>query len=271
MKKSRAKGILARIGAIIIMVVFFYSIYNLWYIHATYRDIEAHSEEIREEFVQPARPRPPVPVPEPDAEEYVDELYFLRNRDFLLVDFEGLQARNSDVIGWIYVPGTSINYPILAGRYNDEYLNLDLDRRWSLAGSIFLEENNSPTFTDLNTIIYGHNMLNGVKFSDIDAFVRGQIAPEAISYVYIYLPNGNVKVYKVVSAIETDRYSELYHLPVVDLQGFYDRMLVGSIIDVPFDRTNLPPVLMLSTCGDGFQTPVRKIIFAVLLGEIPVQ
>ena len=259
MKKKKLTGILPRVGTIIIMVVFFYSVYNLWSIHSTYRQIEAAGDEIRDNFTQPA------PTPESD-----DELYFLQNHQFLAIDFDGLQEINSDVVGWIHVPGTSINYPILEGRNNTEYLNLDLHRNWSLAGSIFLEENNSSTFTDLNTIIYGHNMLNGVKFSDIDAFVRGEISPDEVSYVYLYLPNGNVKVFQIVSAIETDRYSELYHLPVVDLEGFYTQMLADSVIDVPFDRASLPPVLMLSTCGDGFQTPVRKIVFAVLLGEIPV-
>ena len=247
------------------MVVFFYSIYNIWRIRSTYREIEAAGEEIRNTFVQPARPRPPVLEP-----EEVDELYFLRNREFLMIDFDGLQARNSDVVGWIHVPGTSINYPILAGRNNDEYLNLDLDRNWSLAGSIFLEENNSPTFTDLNTIIYGHNMLNGVKFSDIDEFVRGNITVADAPYVYLYLPNGNVKVFQIVSAVETNRYSDLYHLPVVDLEDFYMRMLADSTINVPFDWANSPRVLTLSTCGTGYQTPVRKIVFAVLLGEVPV-
>jgi len=262
MKKKKKTSILTRILTIIIMVVFFYSVYNLWSIRNTYREIEAAGNEIRDNYVQLA--------PQPSPSDPDDGLDYLRNRQFLAIDFEGLQARNNDVVGWIQVPGTSINYPILEGRDNNEYLNLDLDRNRSLAGSIFLEQNNSSTFTDLNTIIYGHNMLNGVKFSDIDAFVRGEISPEEVSYVNVYLPNGNVKIYRIVSAIETNRYSDLYHLPVLDLEDFYTRMLADSIINVPFDRAILPPVLMLSTCGDGFQTPIRKIVFAVLLGEIPV-
>ena len=262
-KKANYKGILARVGAIIIMVVFFYSGYNLLIIQSVYREIEAAGNEVRDNFTRPVQPQ----MPELPPEE-IDELYFMRDRHYLAIDFEGLQERNSDVVAWIHVPGTNINYPILAGRTNDEYLNLDLDRRWSLAGSIFLEENNSPTFDDLNTIIYGHNMLNGVKFSDIDAFVRGEITLEEAPYVYLYLPNGNVRLYRIVSAVETTRYSTLYHLPVLDLEYFYNKMLAESIIDVPFDRENLPPVLTLSTCGEELRTPIRKIVFAVLLGEI---
>ena len=262
-KKANYKGILARVGAVTIMVVFFYSSYNLLTIRSVYREIEAAGNEIRDNFTRPVQPQAPELPP-----EEIDELYFMRNRNYLAIDFEGLQERNPDVVAWIHVPGTDINYPILAGRTNNEYLNLDLDRRWSLAGSIFLEENNSPTFNDLNTIIYGHNMLNGVKFSDIDAFVRGEITLEEVPYVYLYLPDGTVRLYKIVSAVETTRYSTLYHLPVLDLEYFYEKMLEESIIDVPFNRENQAPVLTLSTCGEGFMTPVRKIVFAVLLGEI---
>ena len=83
-----------------------------------------------------------------------------------------------------------------------------------LPSSIFLEENNDSDFLDLNTIIYGHNMLNGSKFSDINALVSGDISVEDVVYVYLYLPDGRVLIYQIVSAQVTDIYSEIYHLPV---------------------------------------------------------
>jgi len=247
-----------RIITIALMVVFFYSAYNIITINATYREIEQATQSIRNDYL--------VVIP-PPMEPTINPLL---NREFISVDWDGLLARNQDVVGWIYIPGTNVNYPILEGQTNDEYLNLDLDRNWTVAGSIFLEENNSSTFSDNNTIIYGHNMLNGVKFSEIDQLVRGNLDVADSPYVYIYLPNGMVNIFEIVSLVETNRYSYLYHLPVNDLDFFYEQMTLTSRVDIPFDRSLRPRVLTLSTCGEGFRTPVRKIAFGILLGEVMV-
>jgi len=242
---------------VVIAGVFSYSVVRVLMIGGAYRDIEIMSASLREDYTQ---------ILMPLAEE--DDLDL---RELLSIDWENLHERNEDIIAWVDVPGTNINYPILAGATNEEYLSLDIDRQHSIAGSIFLEENNEPTFLDLNTIIYGHNMANGSKFSDIDGFVIGEITVDDAPYIYLYLPEGTVNIYRIVGARLTDIYSEIYHLPVVDLEDFYELMLAGNVLDVSFDKDQ-QRVLTLSTCAElGVDSPLRSVIFAVLIEEVDIR
>lgn len=81
-----------------------------------------------------------------------------------------MQGINSDVIGWIYIPLTNINYPLLQGKDNSYYLTHSVNNKYSAAGSLFVDKRG---INDYNTIIYGHNMgrASNVMFHDITNFV----------------------------------------------------------------------------------------------------
>lgn len=88
------------------------------------------------------------------------------------VDFDGLKSVNSDVIGWIYVPDTEINYPIVHTSDNDYYLDHLVDRTQNPAGAIFLDTRNPSDFSDLHSIIYGHHMKNGSMFAALKGYKK---------------------------------------------------------------------------------------------------
>ena len=73
------------------------------------------------------------------------------------IDFAALQEYNPDIIAWIRIPGTVIDYPVLQGPDNNKYLRHTPDGEYNIAGSIFLEFSNSPVFSDNHSIIYGHH------------------------------------------------------------------------------------------------------------------
>lgn len=83
------------------------------------------------------------------------------------VDFEALSRINPDVVGWIYIEGTSINYPILLGEDNDYYLTHMIDGEYNSSGSIFMDFRNDGSFDEIHTVLYGHHMNNGSMFSDL--------------------------------------------------------------------------------------------------------
>jgi len=81
-----------------------------------------------------------------------------------------LQAQFQDVVGWLTIPGTGVDYPFVQGRNNDEYLHLDLNQRWSAAGTVFMDYRNQSDFSDFNTILFGHHMRNGTMFGTLQHF-----------------------------------------------------------------------------------------------------
>ena len=92
--------------------------------------------------------------------------------EFNPVDFNSLKQINEDTVAWISIDGTKIDFPIVQGETNDEYLKTDFNGNHSSMGSIFLDyRNNSlenPTY-DLSdfSLIYGHHMTGGRMFAQL--------------------------------------------------------------------------------------------------------
>ena len=114
--------------------------------------------------------------------------------DGVSVDFASLRARYPDVVGYIYSPGTRIQYPIAyTSSTNDYYLNRDLDGNLNVNGSIFIEHLNSPNFSHQNTIIYGHHMKSGLMFADLCKYKDASYY-SSHPYMYIYTPTQNYRL-----------------------------------------------------------------------------
>lgn len=86
------------------------------------------------------------------------------------VSFEALREKNPEVIGWLSVNGTNIDYPLLHSETNSKYVNTSADGKFSLSGSIFLDCRNTGSFTDVNNVIYGHHMQKNVMFGELSNF-----------------------------------------------------------------------------------------------------
>lgn len=86
------------------------------------------------------------------------------------VDFDALMDINDDCVGWIYIEGTAINYPVVQGSDNSYYLKHLFDGKWNSSGCIFLDSRVNPDMTDRHSIIYGHHMKNGTMFSGLTQY-----------------------------------------------------------------------------------------------------
>jgi sortase B len=83
-----------------------------------------------------------------------------------------LQKINPDVVGWLTVDDTHIDYPLVQGESNIEYLNKAVDGTFALTGSIFLDYQNSKDFTDFYSLVYGHHIEGKVMFGEIPEFLE---------------------------------------------------------------------------------------------------
>ena len=87
------------------------------------------------------------------------------------IDFKELTAKYPDAYAWIRIPGTNVDYPIVQREGdNGYYLNHTIDGRKRIEGAIFTEDYNEKDFMDSNTLIYGHNMLNGSMFRTLHKY-----------------------------------------------------------------------------------------------------
>lgn len=84
--------------------------------------------------------------------------------------FVDLQAVNPDVVAWLTMDNTNIDFPVLQGINNMTYFNRDVYGNPALAGSIFLDSRNNSTFSDRYNLMYGHHMNEGNMFGDLDLY-----------------------------------------------------------------------------------------------------
>lgn len=84
---------------------------------------------------------------------------------------EKLKELSKDCVGWITVDGTNIDYPLMQGSTNAEYLNTDPFGEYSLSGSIFLDFRNQSDLSDRYSLIYGHHMEGGAMFGALDRYL----------------------------------------------------------------------------------------------------
>lgn len=86
------------------------------------------------------------------------------------IDFNALKKESDDIVGWIYVPGTRINYVVAQGETNNTYLRHLPNGEYSENGTIFMDmDGTAPGMVDQQTTLYGHHMNDGAMFEPIDA------------------------------------------------------------------------------------------------------
>lgn len=141
------------------------------------------AELARETTAPPQTEAPTEPeTTQPEEEPYVSP-----------INFDELQAENPDTIGWIKVPDTNIDYPIVQGTDNDFYLNHDFYGKESVGGSIYLDFESQGDFVGRNNILYGHNMKNGSMFKDVIYYKDEEYFKEH-QYFSIYTPDREIKL-----------------------------------------------------------------------------
>lgn len=186
-----------------------------------------------------------------------------------VIDFEKLKEINPDVIGWISVQGTEIDYPVVKSDDNQFYLSHDVDREESLTGAIFIDMGNSVDFLDVSTVIYGHNMKNGSMFAQLHNFEDKKFFSKN-TIVRIYVPTGMYK-YRVFAAYARNDENILNDIDFTnrtEFQTYLDNILkideeTANISTKKIDA-NSTRIITLSTCIKG-QDERRYIVQAELI------
>lgn len=196
-------------------------------------------------------------VPAPVADDPLME-------EMAAIDLAALREVNGEVLGWIRIPETKIDYPLMQGQDNDYYLNHTWDRQSNSVGSIFLEHRNSSDLTDYNTIVYGHNMKDGAMFAGLHRYASQQYWQE---HPYIYIATGgSVYRYEVFASYKAEVDSAAYGLSFHQLKtkaNFLRYALEKSNIQTQIIPEENDRILTLSTCsGAGYAT--RWVVHARL-------
>lgn len=171
-----------------------------------------------------------------------------------IIDFNALAQTNPEVVGWIYVPGTNINYPVVQATDNSKYLNTLFDGTSNASGAIFLDyEDTAPGMVDQQTTIYGHHMNDGSMFNVISD-TTDQATFDSIECVYYITRDATYKLRPLATKVVEDTYSKARAANFEGddgLKNYLSEMLDGAsaVASDATDRAaSATKVLTLVTC-----------------------
>lgn len=238
--------LLLRIIALLMVLILVFAGYALWSNNRIYEEAKIVYEDLLE--------LKPLISDEDDGEK---------------PDFAALKAINPEVIGWVTLPGTMIDYPILQGPTNLTYMNRNVYGEFSLAGSIFLDTRNSSQFTDHYSLVYGHHMDNRMMLGDLDLYFEYEFFET--NRTALVVTEGGILEMTVLAVLEIpDSSREIFDPDMwgrnLTALGLYVQnnatYIWGEAMDMLMENPTTTQAIALATCSGG-ATGTRRVIILV--------
>ena len=213
-------------------------------------------ESIAEQVAQPDETREPIQY---DTEKA------------LLTDYTDLFLQNGDMVGWVSVADTNINYPVMQTPDNPNfYLKHGFDKTYSDYGCPYIQENCDVKTPSDNLVIYGHHMKNGTMFSDLTKFEDKSFWESHKTITFNTLTDK--QEYEVVAVFKTVAYSQegfrYYDFvnadTAEDFDGYFAKCKELALFDTGINAQYGDKLITLSTCeysqNNGRLAVVAKLI-----------
>ena len=254
---------------LLLITVFLFSAWKLLETYNAYGESRIAYEGLKE-FVAPAntktdkskKPLEYFPLQTEENPEKPDV------SDWPQVDFEELSKINPDIVGWIYIEGTNIDYPVVQSADNDYYLNRMFDGSENRSGCIFLDYRCSDDFTDRHSIIYGHHMKDQRMFSALMGY-KEQAFYEAHPTALLVTPTAYYRI-QLFSAYIADDWANAWELELDDSNAaaWLQELQAKSCFAAEKAPGSKDRIVTLSTCTYEFED-AKFLVHGYISEEIP--
>ena len=171
-------------------------------------------------------------------------------------DVNGLVKKNKDCIGYVEIPGTTINYPVMQTTDNEYYLDHNLNQEYDKNGSIFMDKDCDVLKPSTNFILYGHHMKSGQMFGSLSSYSEQSYCEK---HPYIQFDTIYEKgLYEIMYVFRSRVYSEdeivFKYYQFIDAQSeqefdsYMNDMAEMSLYDTGVTASFGDQLLTLSTC-----------------------
>lgn len=192
-----------------------------------------------------------------------------------VVDFDALAEINPDIVAWIYVPNTNINYPVVQGDDNSEYLYRLFDGTSNSSGSIFLDADAAaPGIVDEQTPVYGHHMNNRSMFYEIDDTVD-QAAFDKIEAVYYITRDATYRCTPLMTCVIDETFVDARRANFSDTHSLADYLremhadMRAEADDAEERIATVDQVLTLITCSGELPGADRTVMVLSVDEQVP--
>lgn len=192
-------------------------------------------------------------------------------------DFDGLRELNPDAVGWVYIPGTPISYPVMQAENNQTYLKRDSTGKKSSAGAVFMDAGNCLSPLDQNTILYAHNMGEGREDEMFAPLLLYKEKDHYTAHPYIQFDTwqqeyGWWEVFAVLHLDLRDKGFNYLRQSFPDQEAFSEWLKKAqklSLYDTGIAVSQTDSILTLSTCDRSlYRGNGRFVLMAVHRGQL---
>lgn len=200
-------------------------------------------------------------TPEETPEEPSDNLESpIKNKEL-----ESLLEINSDTVGWLTVPNTNIDYPVVKTTDNDYYLDHNYEKKYDYNGWVFMHYYNSTHNLDKNTIIFAHNRFySGIMFGTLNEVTKdtwyNNTNENLITFNTLY-DNMQFEVFSIYKTSITADYLKTTFDSDLEWNNFIKMIRERSIFQNNVNVGTNDKIITLSTCLDN---DTRLVVHAVL-------
>lgn len=182
-------------------------------------------------------------------------------------DLAALAAENPDCVGWLTIPDTGIDYPVMHTPDTPEhYLRRDFYGESASGGTPFLDGRNLAEAENQNLIVYGHNMMDGSMFKPLISYLEPSFQ-ETHKEIYLELSEKQYR-YELVTVLETNTQCSLYQYTDLSDPATESDFRAAILKETDLDGVHQAPgYLTLSTCNNGGGNS-RVLVIAALAGEV---
>lgn len=161
----------------------------------------------------------------------------------MLIDWEKLANINQDIIGWIKIEDTKIDYPILQDK-DLYYMNHTYEKNYNINGSIFTKIHNP--FQNKETVIYGHNNRNGLMLADIEKFMDEEFFNNHQTFkIYTKTANYEARIFSIYSIGVNEESNNIKDLDFNELVEYYKNQSKFKMGDINISDK----IVKISTCS----------------------
>ena len=194
------------------------------------------------------------------------------------IDFDALTKVNEDVVGWIYIPGTNINYAVVQGETNDTYLRTLISGEYNASGSVFMDmDDTAPGLVDQQTTLYGHHMNDGSMFTQVyDSLSQEKF--DSIEKVYYITPDATYELEPLFTMRVEDDYVAARQANFEGTAGLAQYLsdslknAEAKASDAEAKIQDASAVLTLVTCDDAFLAKTKRAaMVCTLVGEVDTE
>jgi len=250
-KKNSKKTVVLNILLIVCLGVFLFCAYNIGMTFWKYKEAQDEYKDLSDiaYIVRPTEKNSDVSFSKPTGETLPGNEEDIPYEYVCPIDFPMLKEMNQEIVAWISIPGTDIEYPLVQGKDNDKYLTQTAKGTWNSSGAIFVDYRNALDFSDVNTLIYGHNMNDGSMFSGLLEYKDRDFFDQYPSF-FIYFPEAEYR-FDIVAAHLTPDGSYIYNMNFPDeneISRFIASIAGNSFSGTDIELTVEDHFVVLSTC-----------------------